>query len=69
METALNHTRQGLLKFALMFSLSKPRLLLLDEPSLGLAPKMTDYVFGVIGDLRSEGLTIMLVGQKGATEP
>jgi hypothetical protein len=30
---------------------------------------MTDYVFGVIGDLRSEGLTIMLVEQKGATEP
>src|SRR5258708_30520410 len=44
--------------------LSKPRLLLLDEPSLGLAPKMTDYIFGMIGDLRSEGLTIMLVEQK-----
>ena len=44
--------------------LSRPRLLLLDEPSLGLAPKMTDYVFGMIGDLRSEGLTVMLVEQK-----
>jgi branched-chain amino acid transport system ATP-binding protein len=44
--------------------LSKPRLLLLDEPSLGLAPKMTEHVFGMIGELRSEGLTIMLIEQK-----
>jgi branched-chain amino acid transport system ATP-binding protein len=44
--------------------LSKPRLLLLDEPSLGLAPKMTEQVFGMIGELRSEGLTIMLIEQK-----
>lgn len=44
--------------------LSRPRLLLLDEPSLGLAPKMTEQVFGMIGELRSEGLTIMLIEQK-----
>jgi branched-chain amino acid transport system ATP-binding protein len=44
--------------------LSKPRLLLLDEPSLGLAPKMAEHVFGMIGELRSEGLTIMLIEQK-----
>jgi branched-chain amino acid transport system ATP-binding protein len=44
--------------------LSKPRLLLLDEPSLGLAPQATDYVFGVIAEARAEGLSVLLVEQK-----
>lgn len=43
--------------------MSAPRLLLLDEPSLGLAPQIVDQIFDLIADLRHRGLTILLVEQ------
>ena len=41
----------------------KPRLLLLDEPSMGLAPIITQQIFDVIGALPSTGTTVFLVEQ------
>jgi ABC-type branched-subunit amino acid transport system ATPase component len=43
--------------------LARPRLLLLDEPSLGLAPQMVDQVFLAIEEIHKEGTTILLVEQ------
>jgi branched-chain amino acid transport system ATP-binding protein len=43
--------------------LSRPTLLMADEPTLGLAPKMVDMVFDTLASLRSEGITILLVEQ------
>ena len=43
--------------------LARPRVLLLDEPSLGLAPKMVATVFDVLTELKSSGTTMLLVEQ------
>lgn len=43
--------------------MSKPRLLLLDEPSLGLAPIIIQQIFEIIEQLRADGVTIFLVEQ------
>ncbi|MEP7003836.1 MAG: ABC transporter ATP-binding protein [Chloroflexota bacterium] len=43
--------------------LAKPRVLLLDEPSLGLAPKMVATVFAVLAELKRAGTTMLLVEQ------
>jgi len=43
--------------------MSKPRLLLLDEPSLGLAPIIIQQIFEIIERLRDRGMTIFLVEQ------
>lgn len=46
--------------------LSRPRLLMLDEPSLGLAPALVDRIFRLVKELRDEGVTILLVEQNVA---
>ncbi len=43
--------------------MAKPRLLLLDEPSMGLAPNLVQEIFRIIKDLNAEGTTILLVEQ------
>jgi branched-chain amino acid transport system ATP-binding protein len=43
--------------------MSKPKLLLLDEPSFGLAPIMVQHMFEVIGEINKQGLTVLLVEQ------
>ena len=43
--------------------MSRPRVLLLDEPSLGLAPILVQQIFGIIRDIKEQGTTILLVEQ------
>jgi branched-chain amino acid transport system ATP-binding protein len=46
--------------------MAKPRLLLLDEPSMGLAPRLIQHIFGIIAEINSQGTTILLVEQNAA---
>ncbi|MGC9962120.1 MAG: ABC transporter ATP-binding protein [Acidimicrobiales bacterium] len=46
--------------------MSRPRLLLLDEPSMGLAPKIVTKIFEIISDIREHGTTVLLVEQNAA---
>ena len=43
--------------------MSDPKLLLLDEPSMGLAPMMVARIFEIIGEIAARGVTILLVEQ------
>jgi len=46
--------------------MARPRLLLLDEPSLGLAPAVVDHLFEVIMEIHQEGVAVLLVEQNVA---
>lgn len=43
--------------------MSRPRLLLLDEPSMGLAPMLVSQIFAIVRDINAQGTTILLVEQ------
>jgi branched-chain amino acid transport system ATP-binding protein len=44
--------------------MARPRLLMLDEPSMGLAPRIREEIFRIIGRLHQQGLTLLLVSQE-----
>jgi branched-chain amino acid transport system ATP-binding protein len=46
--------------------MAKPKLLLLDEPSMGLAPLFVEEIFRIIGELKQEGQSILLVEQNAS---
>ena len=46
--------------------MSRPRLLMLDEPSMGLAPQFVERVFDVIKDINKDGIPILLIEQNAS---
>lgn len=43
--------------------MSRPRLILFDEPSLGLAPNLVETTFDIIREIRNQGVTVLMVEQ------
>jgi branched-chain amino acid transport system ATP-binding protein len=46
--------------------MAQPKVLLLDEPSMGLSPIMVDQIFEVVADIHSRGTTVLLVEQNAS---
>jgi branched-chain amino acid transport system ATP-binding protein len=46
--------------------MARPKLLLLDEPSMGLAPKLIKQIFDIITEINSQGTTVLLVEQNAS---
>ena len=46
--------------------MSRPKLLLLDEPSMGLSPILVDKIFDVVREVRTQGVTVLLVEQNAS---
>jgi branched-chain amino acid transport system ATP-binding protein len=46
--------------------MARPRLLLMDEPSMGLSPAFVDQVFDIIGTINRQGVSILVVEQNAA---
>ena len=46
--------------------MARPKVLLLDEPSMGLSPIMVDKIFEVVNDIHGQGVTVLLVEQNAS---